>query len=510
MKFTSWVPLFIGSTYVIFSALFVLGNYQDHGGDFGQYVVLARNLLLGRPWDHLVIGYPAVPPAYAVLLALVTWAGGVNAYYYALLNSILWAICAILSFHYFRNKFKNTGTAYVFLIAVLFSPYILFFQQRGLPNIFYAMSILLALFAVKRLSEGSFHVGLTLCVILPAFIRTEALALFIALFVYFGIKRQYKCLVLPLLGVVILLTSDLMLSMNFDLTSNFQILARVIGNAANTTGEVSGDFDIIHLILSICSLFLSYVFNFTGFVATPTVPLLQTFFEIPLANDIFFRTRPVAIILTCVAALGILIQREYRSADKLFFLTHLTLLSGFVLANGNKRYLLPLVPIFIFYFTFAIEWGFSRLRLPSLVAIILTATLILTPLAFYVPKIMNLPKKRNTLFTPQMSAVADWISQNQKGRDVAYRKPRLMTLLLDLRSREAKQVLRIPDIEEADHLIRSGALLVIQKIRDNRQIELLEHLRSHPQAAVIWEDKGHAVFTTNERKEGGADPKARG
>jgi drug/metabolite transporter (DMT)-like permease len=130
------VPIILAGSFVAFSALFVLGNYQNHDGDFGQYVIQARNLLLGRPWDHLVAGLPSVPPLYSVLLASLTWLGGVNAYAYAVLNSVLWAGGALVAFHFFRREFKTQVVAYAFLVFVLFSPFVLYFQQSGIRTFF--------------------------------------------------------------------------------------------------------------------------------------------------------------------------------------------------------------------------------------------------------------------------------------------------------------------------------------------------------------------------------------
>jgi hypothetical protein len=305
MRQVQVVPIGFAGTFVLFSALFVLGNFQNHDGDFGQYVIQARNLLLGRPWDHLVAGLPSVPPLYSMLLAALTWFGGVNAYAYAVLNSVLWAGTAVMAFHFFRNDFKSEVTAYGFLVAVLFSPFILYFQQSGVPNILYGAGAMLALLSAKRLSEGAFRLSYALCILLPALIRSEALALYAALFLYFGLKQQWRLLILPVLGVALLIGSDLLLSLNFDLRSNFR-------HAASTAEGASGGWDAGRLLSAYCYMFLSYFFGFADFLFAPGITAKQAIWSLPI-GQFLFRVGPLAIVIASIFGAGVLIHRRYLS-----------------------------------------------------------------------------------------------------------------------------------------------------------------------------------------------------
>lgn len=482
------ISIGLAGSFVVFSALFVLGNYQNHDGDFGQYVIQARNLLLGRPWDYLVAGLPSVPPLYSVLLAGLTWLGGVNAYAYAVLNSVLWAGGALMAFHFYRRDFKTEVVSYAFLVIVLFSPFVLYFQQSGVPNLLYAAGAMLALTSAKRLAEGSFRFRYALYILLPAFIRSEVLALYAALFVYFGLRQQWKSLVLPVLGVAFLIGSDLLLSSNFDLVSNFR-------HAARTAEGASEAWHATRLLAAYCYMFLSYFLGFADILFAPGITGKQAIWSISI-GQFPFRFGPLSIILAGIFLSGVLIHRRYLSLDKLFFAAHLGLISMFLLVDGVPlRYLLPLAPIYIFYVLFAVEQSLVAWKIPPKAVPVLTALPFLAVYLVSIPKLMVAPARENTLFTPAMSSLADWIAQNSGGRPVAYYKTRLMTLLLDMRSDKARQSLNVRSIQQAERLLNRDALVIVRKIPESGQLAVLGKLQGDRGASVVWEDDMHAVFS---------------
>jgi hypothetical protein len=167
----------------------------------------------------------------------------------------------------------------------------------------------------------------------------------------------------------------------------------------------------------------------------------------------------------------------------------------FLLVDGVPvRYLLPLAPIYIFYVFFAAERLLAFLRVAPRTAPALTALPFLIVYAVSIPKLMTAPAKENSLFTPAMSSLADWIAQNSGGKPVAYYKTRLMTLLLDLRSDETKQSPNVRSVQQAERLLSRGALVVIRKVPEARQLTILGELRANQNASAVWEDDMHAVF----------------
>src|SRR5690606_9506133 len=159
----------------------------------------------------------------------------------------------------------------------------------------------------------------------------------------------------------------------------------------------------------------------------------------------------------------------------------LALLSAVLLLRGVPgRYLLPILPIFIFYVVLALERAWSLLRVPRPVLPVLT----LAPLAFGVwfsiPTHMEAPARSNGLFSPRMDELADWVAQNRHGRSVGYYKERLMTLLLDLRLDDASQTVRLRRPSHANDMLRQNGLIVVRKYKLYGQQEVLESLQANP------------------------------
>jgi hypothetical protein len=157
-------------------------------------------------------------------------------------------------------------------------------------------------------------------------------------------------------------------------------------------------------------MFLSYFFGFADFLFAPGITAKQAIWSLPI-GQFLFRVGPLAIVIASIFGAGVLIHRRYLSLDKLFFAAHLGLISMFLLVDGVPvRYLLALAPIYIFYVFFAVERIFVSLRLAPLVVPALTTLPFLIVYAVSIPRLMSAPARENSLFTPAMSSLADWIA----------------------------------------------------------------------------------------------------
>ena len=235
-------PYLIAACYVLVCTGFVLGNYQNPGGDFGQYITQARNLLWGRPWGHLMEGQPAVLPAYSALLALPTAIFGVNFHAYAALNTLLWAGTALIAYRLFAVKLPGKPLRVAFFVGVLCCPYVVFYQQQANPMLLYTFTIMLALLAVERLLEpsgNSHRWPWLLALLLPAAVRTDSIALFAAVFVFFAIHRQWRLLPWPVVGLALTVALDLSLGYGFGQEPNFATVLELWSGAGSGNDLVS-------------------------------------------------------------------------------------------------------------------------------------------------------------------------------------------------------------------------------------------------------------------------------
>ena len=106
--------LVLPALFVAVSATLVLGDYQALGGDFAQYLMHARNLLLGRPYSDLLEHYPSVLPGYPALLTVPMWLFGADFHWYGLLNSLMWAGYCVLALRYFAPRLGTAAAAWAF------------------------------------------------------------------------------------------------------------------------------------------------------------------------------------------------------------------------------------------------------------------------------------------------------------------------------------------------------------------------------------------------------------
>ncbi|MGP0565577.1 MULTISPECIES: hypothetical protein [unclassified Nitrospina] len=499
-----YLPFYLGGTFILFSAIFVLGNYQNHGGDFGHYITLARNLMLGRSWDHLVSGYPLYLPGYPALLILPTAIFGVNFYVYAVLNSILWAGCSIAAFYYFQDQFLHKATSYIFLIGILFVPFLIAFQQDAMPNILYATLVMLALLIGRRFSAGQFHPGLSVIVLIPAIVRSEACGLYAALIAFFVLQRRFKLCALPVAGLILSLGINLFLSMNYEVLSFFNLAVGFLQGASNE------EFDFIRQVQAHTAMLLNYMAGFGQLLFPRGFFGPSNTWHFVLGGDLPVRFGPIQVILTVIVGFGVFKNRNYLSLDKIFFVSHMGLLSAYLLLKELEglplRYLTPLLPIYIFYLIYglanifdliySLEYRMARIPPPSkpIPNSFLLASIVIGFLAFAVPSYMGEPARRNVVSTPQMSALADWLSENMGKRVVGYYKPRVMTMLLYIRSESTLQGAVIRSIEDAEKLLNTGGIVVIRKAPLYNQETILEHLQNENNVNLLWEDQMHVVF----------------
>lgn len=481
MKSTAWVPFSVCCTFVIFSACFVLGDYQNHGGDFGQYIIQARNLLLGRPWDFLLNGYPSPLPAYSAVLAVITKFFGINPYAYGLLNSFLWALCSLFSYMHFYRFFAAQSTAYVFLALVTFSPYVVGFQQSGVPNILFATSIMLALFISKNLSDDRPTWYVYLLFWLPAIIRTEAIVFYFSFILLFVLQRQWRRTIVPIVGIaiVVLLTGALQLA--FNLVSNFEIIRYVTTSTTDSFIARNDTLPLLAFLQLSIQMFFGYLFELGLLMTAPTV--ISKISLIPFA-------------LCGLAALGMRKFKPGASFESIYLALQLLFLSGFLMPTGAEpRLLLPILPVFIFFIVYGLERNLASLNFgPRTVsAIIGIPFAILTTVSM--PYQIARAARMNSLFTDEMSALADWLAKNQGPRSVAYYKARLLTMLLDLHAAESPLVLNFRTYDEAIFLLKQNAIVVVHKTNDFDQEKIRTQLLQRTDTSVLREDSQHTVFT---------------
>lgn len=480
--------LFLAIFFVFISSLFVLGNFQSYNGDFGQYYIHAQNLLKDRPWGYSVEGYPAILPAYPYLLAFITYFFGASVFYYAIANSIMWAMTCLIWTSIYREKFDSNYINILYLAFIIFTPFVVSFQQEGLPNILFALFCAISIkTAINSRDNGKPTFLSAILIISPAFVRIECIAIFGAFIVFFLFQRKYILSILAAFGILLSVGADLFIGSYLDMQSNFGVFNDF--NQSNTR-RANQPFAMITSVLHLIS---SYLMGFGEmFIPPKLADSSRIIFEFSATR--ILSTSYLHVLFLIIFLMGAFKNAKLFDLDILVLISVLALISLFPLPEAPIRYLLPLLPIFGFYFIAALVKATNAVISNKNVASFF-GLLLLLPIFYISLKIqMNEPQRRNFLYNKHTIEMADWVAENRNGRGIGFFKPRLMTVLMDLRDQNNAPDYNLRTIEMANNLITQGALIAVFNTTGFNQKDILSHLTGSPTATILWKNSAFTVF----------------
>lgn len=490
--------LLCGLAFVLFSAFCVLGEYQTHSGDMGQYITHARNLIWGRGWAQYLQEFPTVLPAYPLLLAIPLSIDVLNLYALGVINSVLWAITAIAFFAIYAGRLPHWG-AWAMLLAVLFNPLALEFQQEAQPNILYSMSVALALLAAYRLREHRWrdsarrYLGWAFVLLFPAIVRQDSLALYMALLIYFAAVER-RLFWLPVLGMISTVTLDLFLT-RYGL---FSSISAVFFVGMKSTGTASNG-----LLPSFFYMLFTYAHLLTDMVLPSSLLPNWLPIDLRISPTLVVHTTLPRMLLFALFCLGFLKGGRLLAADKLFFGGHMAMLSLFLLVEGTHfRYLLPVLPIFVFYLIEGALWICSWVRLPKKHAIAVTAATALIITAAGAALHHGEPQRTNAMTTMTMMQLTDWLRTHPHDAGIGYVKNRILLVLLDKRRPATTapdpglRIDRLRNSWEIDaHIKTPGYLFIINRnIRSSNAGYFIPRLQADPRVEQVYDDDTHIIF----------------
>ena len=465
------------------SSAFVLGNYQNHNGDFGQYFLHARNILEGRSWDYALIGKPAVLPGYPMILTVIVGIAGLNGYAIGLVNALFWAAACFLAYRLYEEKFISALTGYAYLILILFSPYLIYFQQDGQPNIFYSLTFMAALWASRRWSTTSPKIYEILLVMLPAVVRLESVALYAAVFLFLVCQRRLWQSAIPLAGLLLSLSLDLSLNYLYSVNSNIalgtQIGQRLVGESP-----------------PFLSLLVTFLATALGYLLTIAEVLLPTFVVRPLSFVLAADLGPTVkfglahVALVVWLGISLLVVRPLLSPDKIALAAHVSVISMFMLSALPHRYLLPIVPIAGFYLVAGMERIPLILPGKQFLGTVLLAIAVGFGAYNFLTK-MNVPRAANSLLTADAREMAIWVAAEQDERVVGYWKDRLMQVLLDVYGGDPSKVVGVRTDRQIEAVFKDDGLVVFM-INPSISPDLVASAQRS--GTEVWRNRSFAVY----------------
>jgi len=491
--------LFCCSVFVVYSAIYILGNYQTANGDFGQYYIHGQNILKGRNWSALVEDYPAVLPGYPYLLAFVSKLFGDGIFFVGLINSIIWAATSSIAYVIFKDHFRIKSLKYIYLISCLFMPYILLFQQEGQPNITYCFSFFLGIFAAKNIVKRKFLISSVILLLLASIMRADSLVLYIAVVIYFLSSKANKYIWVPILGMVITVSLDFIIDKHFGMTSNFSLGKKLISKSSNEN---------ISAIKGIIDFFELYFNNIIGYITEiPELFLPHTFgsandFRIEATNGFKTQFGILSIVIIVVFLSGFLnVKRVFWGDDnessllsfyRLLLLGHIAFIALFFLKAVALRYLLPIAPIFLFYVITGFERLGSFLKYKKEVTFSIAGLLSLIVVLSGINLNSDFAKRKSFLFKPYVTEVADYTADIKGDRLVGFWKPRLMTVLLDRRGKATHKTAGIRQVHQVKKLFQEDGVFVAFVPALNEDMK--KHLTNNDSICPTWKNPWFIVY----------------
>jgi hypothetical protein len=474
--------------FIFFSSFYVIGHYQNHNGDFGQYFIHAMNILKGRPWSFMMEGKPTVMPLYPGLLAALTAVFGPNAFWYAFLNSVLWAGVAFISYIYFRPNFRSEFTAYVFLASVLFCPYVLSFQQDGQPNITYTFLFILAMYAVRDWDRRNPRALEVIAVFLPAVTRVDSFAIYVALIVFLAWNRRWHLLAIPITSAAVTVGLNSWLAVCCNTRSSFNIFL-VVGER-HASG---GDLNISNYFFGLLKMIVGFTLRITDIVFF-RVPDGGRPFQFEYVNGFSLPFGYLHGAILVLLFVGVLVRGKLITIDHLIFGAHIGLISSLIMPGLPMRYMLPVIPIALFFIVSGLEKSMPERWVRPSIAGGAIGLIAVPMLVLGVQANMHIPRQGNTLFTENVDEMADWLAINKGERPIGYTKDRLITVLLDIRGAANEPTYGLRTVRQAENLLERDGLLVIRKAF---QAPLLDYVAQRPDVRRVFDNEDFSIYASD-------------
>lgn len=452
-------------SFVLCSVIFVLGNYQTTNGDYYQYQIHADNLREGLPWATFLEGYPSVLPGWSVMLAMWQTVFGNSLFAVGLLNSILWALTALVYSRLLLRLGWGWGTRLAVTSILLLSPFVISFQQEGQPNIFAALSVAVGLWATYVLAEergwprSRLQWLAVAALLLASVVRIESVILYIATALFFASRKRWVALVWPALGSFVSIALTAAFADESGLRSNIGGGLGFIDRNLEGAGTVTGGLLWFNDYLSTCLGLLSQMVDV--FSAIPFGQSLTFSAQTGYSHSIGVGTFAILALVAVGMSRGEVhpaTQCEGAGFRTSQWLTPLRLLlPGTVafwallgLSVVPERYLLPAAPAFLAFAVIGVAYLVARLRRFARSAGVGAWTAVVLINVVNLPPDIHYPRQRNFVGRPDSMAMFDVMADEAlEQRPIGYWKPRLM--MGELRKREA--------LLEQVRGIRSEALL---------------------------------------------------
>lgn len=412
------------------SYLFTLTPALTVAGDDIGYIILAQSLVSGNGYRDLHLPgsprqsktYPALPLMLAALMLIFSQQAIIA---FKLLSSLSLLSALIIFYLLLRGDEHIRDELFISASALLlaFNPYLLASSNRVLTELPYtALSLFIIFIFQKYFREKTgitknffFLCAISLSIILLFYLRGIGIALLLAVLAYMALRKEFKqaavvaCLFI--LGISVYLYRDTLISGHGSWQHYF--MAHFVTYNPQGTLNATGFF-FHRSLLYACAYATTHIADLFFY------PFLL---NITQQSPLFGAKLLAGVLLFMFIAYGFVLQARRRlSPQHIYTVIYIVLISMF--SVRGERYLVPLLPLFIYYLmTSVTAFGVKRALLASFLVLGL----------FFINAAGDTHVIYNERYKPYSSqevsylSCSSWIKDNTSGKSIILcRKPQII------------------------------------------------------------------------------------
>jgi hypothetical protein len=337
------------------------------GGDNAVYIILAESIAKGSGYKNIYIPeqtpHTQYPFGFPLLLSLFVLIFGTNVIALKFLIFMM-GVCSFYFFYRIAEHLFKENTRYIipFFVSI---PIFIIYNHWILSEIpFLCFSLGSLFFLLKTQDNKKIYYYLAFFFgIYSFFIRTAGISLIITIVFFLILKRQYKYL-----GIFVLIFLAVFIPWqirNSNISEGGSYIDQLL--AKNPYQMELGKIGFSDLIARIWENFIYYSFTI----------LPQTLLPIIKANVLI---SIIGLLFVFLSVVGFIKKIRCISIIELYFVFSLIVLLAWPKVWSSERFLLPVLPIFIFYIFSGLFWLAAKIKLKNFVLVLVIIFIFLNTL----------------------------------------------------------------------------------------------------------------------------------
>lgn len=339
-----WCYIAVLIVLFIITFSYIFNNKIDLNGDNCEYYMLSTSIVKGYGYsniatpDHTPSG--TFPPGYPLIMSLVRLFTD-SIIPQKIMNGIFLLVSTLLIFWFIRKNEFPVSLAFIISASILLNANTLHFSTMMMSEMSYLLFTIIALWALfklditKPLFKDSYFYLLIFSTSYAYHIRTQGIALIVAVICYLLIMKRWKAVLAYISGIALFL-APWMIRNHITGVGSSRYFNQIF--EVNNRRPEEGIMDIFGLI--------SRFFDTLSMLITKAIPnSIVPYFNADYANATTIWEWCLAIILLCIIATGFWQFNKLKYFFILYVVANLGLISLFNDPSEN-RYITTLIPLF--------------------------------------------------------------------------------------------------------------------------------------------------------------------